>query len=170
MAHVEVYVLTFLTVLVGHVKSDICYSNSLANDLDCPYGCCGTSYSQYCCDYSSVRYSSYSTYISGGTIAGIVVGCLVGIALLIGAIVFCCCLQRRRATNGQILYAQGNPGFTMTTGTTITGTQMPTTQMAPGMYAPPYAPQMAGGYTPNNAAVNNSYGSPPPAYDQAAKA
>ncbi|KAL3851969.1 hypothetical protein ACJMK2_015659 [Sinanodonta woodiana] len=158
MVQIEAYVLTFLTVLVGHVKAQYCNEEYRAHELYCPYGCCGLAGAQYCCDYS-VTYTTFS----GGAIAGIVLGSLFVIGLLIGAIVLCCCLRRRRATNGQILYSQANPGLTMTTGTTtLNGTPMPTTQMAPGMYAPPYAPPMAGDYTPNNAAIKNTNGSPPP--------
>lgn len=51
---------------------------------------------------------SVITYRSIGSIVGAVIGSLVGLACLIGIIVFFCCIRPRRlAARGQVLHARG---------------------------------------------------------------
>ncbi|KAL3852955.1 hypothetical protein ACJMK2_016560 [Sinanodonta woodiana] len=154
MAQNEVYLLMFLIIFVGHVKSSsFCSDHDYTGTKYCPYGCCGSRGYQYCC-------SDYSPVYTVGAIVGIVIGCLAGLGILISVIVCCCCRPCGRATSGQVL--QPHPAFSVSSLTTTNGTTMPITQLTPGMYSPSYPmyPQMAEGYFPGNAAVNYSYGAP----------
>ncbi|XP_021370354.1 uncharacterized protein LOC110461265 isoform X2 [Mizuhopecten yessoensis] len=79
----------------------------------CNEGCCG-GYSgyYYCCPAHYVDYYGYSEYVSnatGGIVAGIVIGSLVGVGLFVAFIVFICvyCVNaNRRSMPGQVIGTQ----------------------------------------------------------------
>ncbi|XP_062607278.1 cysteine and tyrosine-rich protein 1-like isoform X2 [Saccostrea cucullata] len=57
--------------------------------------CCGYYSYRYCCGYS----------LSGGAIAGVVIGCLIGFAVLIALVVVCCnIMNKNRGTAGRVVY------------------------------------------------------------------
>ncbi|XP_056000186.1 uncharacterized protein LOC125654325 [Ostrea edulis] len=118
------------------------------------------SYCYYSYDYG--YYSYYCTYyVPIGSIVGGVIGSLVGLATLIGLIVFFCCIRRRRmAAGGTVL----QPGVTMvatTTGvsTVQTGGIVNTAAYPPG--TTPAYPQYT--YPPQHQAPSTGF-QPPPNY------
>ncbi|XP_056000194.1 uncharacterized protein LOC125655826 isoform X2 [Ostrea edulis] len=96
----------------------------------------GVANARYCYSrYSNGRYnytctySSYSYYIPVGSIVGAVIGCLVGLATLIGLLVFFCCIRPRRlAARGKLLQTTTGPAATVIS----TSTAASTAQMGGG--------------------------------------
>ncbi|XP_033746516.1 uncharacterized protein LOC117331749 [Pecten maximus] len=115
-----------------------------------------TYYTRYY-SYRYYYYYDYTTYtLSAGVIAGIVIGCLVAVAFLVGAIILCCvccCGQRRnQAQAGRVIVAQNNSSVPVvsTTHTSATVAYYPT---APGT---------------GSASHQHAYSAPPPSYSQVA--
>ncbi|XP_048740214.2 uncharacterized protein LOC125654324 [Ostrea edulis] len=107
-------------------------------------------------------YCSYSLYLPVGSIVGAVIGTLIGLATLIGLIVFFCCIRpRRMAARGTVL----QPGVTMF----ATTTGVPTMQTGGGVVNtaayPPGTTQAYPQYTypPQNQAPSTGF-QPPPNY------
>lgn len=101
--------------------------------------------------YYYYNYYSYTTYtLSAGVIAGIVIGCLLAVALLVGAIIVCCvcCCGNRRsqAQGGRVIVAQSYP----------TGQVVSTTQTSAAVAY----------YPTGNASQTTSHSAPPPSYSQ----
>ncbi|XP_013386071.1 uncharacterized protein LOC106155682 [Lingula anatina] len=69
-------------------------NGSLFNEFICPEWdqpdeleyCCGPELQQYCCGF----------WDDGGRVAGVVIGILIAVTLVIGCIACCCCQARKR--------------------------------------------------------------------------
>ncbi|KAL3852572.1 hypothetical protein ACJMK2_016193 [Sinanodonta woodiana] len=164
MSPVRTYLLAVFTALLDHVVSEICGDKGY-NTHSCMAGCCGPSYSQYCCDSS----------LDAGTIGGIVVGSVIGLAFLLTTLIVCCCCLRRKAPGARTLQPHTVPWFTTGTATSSTvanSTQMTMTQMTLEMCPPPYEEyQRYGNSNPssNLVQITKQYDAPPPSYEQAIK-
>ncbi|KAL3852952.1 hypothetical protein ACJMK2_016557 [Sinanodonta woodiana] len=167
MAQIEVYLLMFVTICVGHVKSNTtCFDNGYKATFYCQYDCCGSYGYQHCCSDDSQGQTI-------GNMVGIILGNIVGFGIIIGIIACCCYHCRHSGTSGQVLQPHTNLAFLITT---TNGTTVPMTQSTPIMYAPSYPtfPQMTGGQLTGNTAMNpygapqytsNPSASPPPDYN-----
>lgn len=139
---------TFLVCLLPAVESVLCtYRDTFrTKTLYCSNGCCGSEWNRYCCSY---------VYVTGGAIAGIVIGCLSLIAIIVSIVVcICCCAKKSRATTGQVV----NQGGAMITATSTSN--YPNAYPNQGYnYGPPeYNPGMA---TTNQAAMYPMAAQPP---------
>ncbi|XP_033731359.1 uncharacterized protein LOC117320980 [Pecten maximus] len=91
-----------------------------SNSFYCSNGCCGGTVDAYCCTDSYVDYYNYVDYVSnttGGVIAGIVIGCLVGVGLFIAFIVLICvyCVNSsRQSVPGQVITTTPGTGAPIT--------------------------------------------------------
>ncbi|XP_034306385.2 uncharacterized protein [Magallana gigas] len=126
----------------------------------------------YCYYYTYNGYTSYYCtassylYLPIGSIAGAVIGSLVFLAVLIGLIVFFCCIRpRRMAARGQILHTPGSNVAVV--GTTAGGVQMGggyinTAAYPPGTQ-PAYPPGTQPAYPPGTQPAYPQYNYPPEA-------
>ncbi|VDI25814.1 Hypothetical predicted protein [Mytilus galloprovincialis] len=175
-----VYLLSLLAETVNGGSYCYYYIDSYAryDGSYCTNGCCSyTSYNPCCSDYDNYRDSDYDFYyssaVSGGAIAGIVIGCLVGMGVFITVCVVCVCNANRRSTayGGQVVT---NPGATVSYISTSNGTVahvqpngQPYGQPYTQPYTHPYGGQVnsdfaVGQTTPAYSKGNNS--APPPSY------
>ncbi|XP_022299792.1 uncharacterized protein LOC111108302 isoform X3 [Crassostrea virginica] len=135
MTNVAIYSLFLILCLLDTVSTS-CYYNSYYNYYSC----------------------SYYYYLPIGSIVGAVIGSLVGLASLIGLIVFFCCIRPRRlAAAGHVIHTPGNNVAVVSA--TGTGGYVNTAAYPPGIQAtyPQYT------YPPQQPAPPSGY-QPPPAY------
>ncbi|KAK3587398.1 hypothetical protein CHS0354_028775 [Potamilus streckersoni] len=115
--------LLFLVSRIGCALGENCYYYSGGSSfyLNCPYGCCGTYYDQYCC-------------VNVGPIVGGVIGFLIFVGIII-TIISClccaCCQSTRQSFAGTVFRTNPNPT------TTTVAVQQP-------VYVQPYVTQNAG--------------------------
>lgn len=148
-------VIFILCVIPSTLASDYCWVDGSLEY--CSEGCCGSSYDRYCCLEGE-----------SGRIAGIVIGCLLGVGAIITilVIIFCCCTKQRGAS-GQIMNPFRSTATTTMTTTTVGQPGVPmATAVYPGTYPvdqtgpivgynQPYTPQ------PAQAGYNQPYSQPP---------
>ncbi|XP_041346815.1 extensin-like isoform X2 [Gigantopelta aegis] len=138
--------LGILAFLISGLDARYCSTYSY-DYIECPYGCCGTSYNRYCCSYS------------WGSSVGYSVG---GILFVLFTVLLCCCIRRRRLANSRtVIQTTGPNGVPFVYQTSSNGYAIPNAPPQP--YPPPGilgypSPAVAGSMPP-------SYiGSPPPAF------
>ncbi|XP_076113247.1 uncharacterized protein LOC143080940 [Mytilus galloprovincialis] len=180
------YLLSLLAETANGVSYCTYYINSYSRygGTYCANGCCSyTSYNPCCADYDNYNYDSdydfyYSSTVSGGAIAGIVIGSLVGMGIFITVIICVCNANRRSTAYGGQVVTSTNPGATVSYISTSNGTvahvqpngqpyTQPYTQPYSQPYTQPYGGQVNGAFavgqtTPTYSKGNNS--APPPSY------
>ncbi|KAK3612066.1 hypothetical protein CHS0354_021754 [Potamilus streckersoni] len=159
MSPVRTYLLAVLTALLDNVASDTCYNKD--DDTQCVGYCCGPSYNKHCCE----------SYLDAGTIGGITVGCVIGLAFLLTTIIVCCCCLRRKTPGARSLQPVFTTGTTMPS-TMTNDTQMTMTPLTPRLYPPPYEEyQRYENSNPSSDLVLDTKqdDEPPPSYEQAIK-
>ncbi|XP_048742304.2 uncharacterized protein LOC130046318 [Ostrea edulis] len=115
--------------------------------------------------YSTCTYSSYY-YVPVGSIVGAVIGCLAGLATLIGLLVFFCCIRPRRlAARGRVLQATAGPAATViSTSTAASTAQMGGGYVNTASYPPgTQATYPQHSYPPQQQAPSTGY-QPPPSF------
>ncbi|XP_021339977.1 extensin-like, partial [Mizuhopecten yessoensis] len=125
----------------------------------CPVSCCGSYYNKYCCDHNW----------SGGTIAGLVIGCIVGLGLLITVLVcLCAACNKNRHTRGRVVYPSNQqPTVAIVNTNTHTGHGSAYPQQGTIQPHPPFPPQ-GPAYPPQgpaNPPQGPAYPPPPPGYN-----
>lgn len=152
---INLAVILIFCVIPSAFAADYCWVDGYLQY--CSAGCCGSSYDRYCC-------------LSGdaGRIAGIVIGCLLGVGAVITilVIIFCCC-RKQQGASGRIMNPFRSTATTTMTTTTVGQPGVPmNTPVYPGTYpvgqtgpsvgySQPYAPQ------PAQAGYNQPYSQPP---------
>uniref|UniRef100_A0A194APW0 Cysteine and tyrosine-rich protein 1 n=1 Tax=Pinctada fucata TaxID=50426 RepID=A0A194APW0_PINFU len=162
MANSTLVYLTGLLIITLEVCGTFalsCYNQYKYLDYEICYGS-----DNHCCGYfSHYKYCCYS--LEGGTIAGIVVGCLIGVGVLITLCIVCCCIamNKNRGSVGRVVHPAGGTGLTV-----VNASSQQAMYGGPGQYGPSY-PQYGGGYSNPSAppGYNPAYSSEPgpnPAY------
>ncbi|XP_060063815.1 uncharacterized protein LOC132544260 [Ylistrum balloti] len=156
----EEYVWTIVVVLYS-IQGKMDVLNTIVSILFILVSCLGSVAeairirTTYYRSYRYYYYYDYTTYtLSAGVIAGIVIGSLIAVALLVGGIILCCvccCGQRRnRSQAGQVIGTQPAYPAVSTIQTNATVAYYPT--------APENGPQQP--------QVNQGHYAPPPSYTQ----
>ncbi|XP_069141777.1 cysteine and tyrosine-rich protein 1-like [Argopecten irradians] len=153
----SVLVLLFVAILLEvaqPVDGEICFERGYyalsSNYIYCSTSCCGYTYNRYCC-----------SYMTGGAIAGIVIGSLIGLGVLISIIVcMCSACNKSGTTRGRVVYPNTTGQATVAVINTTNHTnQGPAYPQHGGAYPSQTYPGQ-GGYPPSGQA----YPPPPPAY------
>ncbi|XP_063422371.1 uncharacterized protein LOC134706928 [Mytilus trossulus] len=139
----------------------------------CNIGCCSyTTYSPCCSDFDKYYYYDFyhSSAVSGGAVAGIVIGSLVGMGAFITVIICVCNAHLRSIAYGGQVVTSTNPGATVSDISTSNGTVthvQPNLQLYGQPYTQPYGGQVNGASAVGQTMPEYSKGNtsaPPPSY------